>query len=370
MQRAALTGAGLIGLGTLTAGDVEDAFAAWLDAQSYNARLVSAARKDGHLNVITLPRDWANYGEIMDLFRTRWGIGITDAIPLGTSAQEISAIQNLKGQSRGPDTVDVSPAKAVQGAQEGLFAPYKVATWSTIPVDAKHPRGLWYADYFGVTSFIAVNQYVSTPPRQWSDLLKPIYKNQVCLGNDPRLAGEAFGAVMGASLANGGSLDNIAPGIDFFAKVKAAGNFNPTPGNTVAGKAKGSTPLVIRWDYLTLADRDSLAKQGIKATVTVPSTVFAEYYCQAISKYAPHPNAAKLWEEFLYSDEGQLLFLKGYAHPIRYSDLARRGKIPATLARKLPASRHYKNVRFPTTAQLDKAQAVLNAQWGPKMGVT
>lgn len=358
-----------MGLGALTVSDVENAFAEWVAAGKYNANLIAAARKEGHLNVITLPRDWADYGEIMDTFQGRWKIGISDAIPLGTSAQEISAIQNLKGQNRAPDVVDVSPAKAVQGVQEGLFAPYKVSTWRTIPSDARNPNGLWYADYFGVTSFISVNKFVKHPPKQWSDLLKPIYANQVCLGNDPRLAGEAFGAVMGASLANGGSLDNIAPGIDFFAKVKKAGNFNPTPGNTVAGKAKGSTPIVIRWDYLTLADRDSLAKTGVKATVHVPSTVFAEYYCQAISKYAPHPNASKLWEEFLYSDEGQLMFLKGYAHPIRYADLARRGKIPASLAGKLPSSTHYKNIRFPTVAQLDRAQAVLNAQWGPKMGI-
>jgi len=276
----------------------------------------------------------------------------------------------MKGQSRGPDVVDVSPAKALQGVQEGLFTPYKVATWNTIPTSAKHPGGLWYEDYYGVTSFLSVNQFVKTPPKDWPDLLKSQYKGQVSLGGDPRSAGEAFGAVFGAALANGGSLDNIAPGIAFFARLKAAGNWNPTLGNAVANDAKGATPIVIRWDYLTLADRDTLAKQGMKATVTVPKTVFGNYYCQAISKYAPHPNAARLWEEFLYSDEGQLLFLKGYAHPIRYSDLAKRGMIPAALAKKLPSSSHYKNIKFASAAQLDKAQTVLNAQWGPKMGVS
>ena len=370
LQRGAMAGAGVMGLSALTLSEVESAFARWLEAGHYSSKLVAAARKDGHLNVITLPRDWANYGQIMDLFKSRWSIGITDAIPLGTSAQEIQAIKNLKGQNRGPDVVDVSPAKALQGAQERLFTPYKVATWGTIPASAKHPRGLWYGDYYGVTSFLSVNQYVKTPPRDWSDLLKPEYKGQVSLGGDPRSAGEAFGAVFGAALANGGSLDNIAPGIDFFARVKAAGNWNPTLGNAVANDAKGATPIVIRWDYLTLADRDTLAKQGIKATVTVPRIVFGNYYCQAISRFAPHPNAAKLWEEFLYSDEGQLLFGKGYAHPIRYADLARRNKIPASLAAKLPSSSHYKNIKFASAAQLDKAQAVLNAQWGSKMGAS
>jgi putative spermidine/putrescine transport system substrate-binding protein len=108
----------------------------------------------------------------------------------------------------------------------------------------------------------------------------------------------------------------------------------------------------------------------MKATVTVPKVVFPNYYCQAISKYAPNTHAAKLWMEFLYSDEGQTLFLKGYAHPIRYADLAKRGKIPASIAKKLPSASHYKNLKFASAAQLDKAQTVLNNEWGSKMGVS
>ena len=51
--------------------------------------------------------------------------------------------------------------------------------------------------------------------------------------------------------------------------------------------------------------------------VVVPKTgVVAGVYVQAISAYAPHPNAAKLWMEYLYSDEGQIGWLKGYCHPI------------------------------------------------------
>lgn len=370
LQRGAIGGAGALGLAALGLGDVESAFAQFLDTGTFNPHLIAMAKKDGHLNVITLPRDWANYGQIMDHYRGTWKIGITDAIPLGSSAQEIQAIQSLKGQNRAPDVVDVSPAKALLGVQQGLFQPYKVATWGSIPSSAKHPKGLWYGDYYGVTSFLSVTKYVKNPPHDWSDLLKSEYKGQVSLGGDPRSAGEAFGAVFGAALANGGSLDNIGPGIEFFAKVKAAGNWNPTLGNAVANDAKGATPIVIRWDYLTLADRDSLLKSGIPAKVTVPKIVFGNYYCQAISKFAPHHNAAKLWQEFLYSDQGQLLFLKGYAHPIRYADLAKRGKIPASMAKRLPSASHYKNIHFASATQLDKAQTLLNAQWGPKMGVS
>jgi putative spermidine/putrescine transport system substrate-binding protein len=356
------------GLG-LTATDVSEAFASWVEAQPYASKLVTAAKKDGHLNVITLPRNWANYGQIMDTYRTRWGIGITDAIPLGSSADELNAIATEKGQGRAPDVVDVSPAKAIEGTQAGYFVPYKVATWSTIPINMKDAKGRWYGDYWGVTAFISLNSSVKTPPKQWSDLLKPDYKNQVSLGGDPTQAGEAFGAVFGAALANGGSLDNIQPGIDFFGRLKAAGNWNPTEGNSDANLSQGATPIIIRWDYLLLAMRDDLKTKGQTTTVSIPSTGrYGSFYCQAISKYAPHPNASKLWEEFLFSDEGQLLFLKGYTHPARYTNLVKRGKVPASLANKLPHASFYKNVHFATVDQINKAQAVLTAKWHSTMG--
>jgi putative spermidine/putrescine transport system substrate-binding protein len=217
-------------------------------------------------------------------------------------------------------------------------------------------------------SLISVDSIVKTPPKDWSDLLKPEYKGMVAIDGDPRQAGDAFGAVMGAALANGGSVNNIAPGIDFFARLKQAGNFNPTDAYT-ANIEKGATPIAIKWDYLNLAVRDEMAKNGQKATVNIPKHgVYGGPYFQAINKYAPHPNAARLWIEFLYSDQGQLLWLKGYTHPARYNDLAKRKKIPASLAKKLPPAAAYKKVKFASVAQINKANAVLNAQWASKVG--
>lgn len=364
MRRGLMGGLGLASLGPLAALFAEEASAA-----GKMSTLVAAAKKEGKINTIALPRDWANYGAVLDTFKARYGIAESDAIPLGSSAQEIQAIKSQKGTSRSPDVVDVSPSYAIAGKNSGLFHKYKVATWKTIPKNMKDPRGSWYGDYWGVMSFISLNSQVKNPPRDWQDLLKPEYKGQVALGGVPTASGEALGAVFGAALANGGSLDNIQPGIDFFVKLKNAGNWNPTLGNAVANVAKGVTPIVVRWDYLNLASRDELAKGGQTSTVTIPkSGRYGSFYCQAISRYAPHPNAAKLWMEFLYSDTGQLLFLKGYTHPARYADLAKRGKIPAALAKKLPAPSNYKGVRFASNAQVTKAQTLLTQQWTAKMG--
>jgi len=368
LRTGALSGLGLAGLGTLAGAlDVSTAFASTAGASGGMGALVAAAKKEGHLNVITIPlKGWADYDEIMATFQSRYGLKIADAIPDGSSAQEVAAINNLKGQNRAPDVVDVGPAWAAKGKAEGVYVPYKVATWDTIPASMKDPAGYWYGDYYGVPAFLSVNKVVKEAPRDWPDLLSPKLRGLVALGGDPRQAGEAFGAVFAAALANGGSLDNIQPGIDFFAKVKKAGNFNPTFALN-ANVAKGATPIAIRWDYLLLAARD-VFNGNPAVTVNIPkSGGYAGYYCQAISKYAPNPNAARLWQEFLYTDEGQLMFLKGYTHPARYNDLAKRDKIPAFLAAKLPPAAAYNNVKFATTDQINKAQAVLQAQWGPKV---
>lgn len=368
LERAAAGGIGLAGLGAMSSVlDMPDVLASESDKGGI-AALIAAAKHEGHLNVITLPSNWANYGEIMSKFQHKYGIGITDANPLGTSAQEIQAIRSLQGQSRGPDTVDVSPTYADIGKKGHLFVPYKVRTWKSIPSNMKDRSGAWAGDYWGAQSFLSVDNIVKVPPKDWSDLLHPRYKGMVAIDGDPRQAGDAFAAVMAASLANGGSLNNIAPGIDFFAKLKAVGNWNPTDAYP-ANIAKGATPIAIKWDYLNLAQRDDMKKTGQKVTVSIPKHgVYGGYYCQAVSRYAPHPHAAKLWLEYLYSDEGQLLFLKGYTHPARYADLAKRGKVPKSLAKRLPPASSYKTVKFATLAQITKASAVLNAQWASKVG--
>ena len=82
-----------------------------------------------------------------------------------------------------------------------------------------------------------------------------------------------------------------------------------------------------------------------------------------INARAPHPNAAKLWLEYLYSDEGQLILLSGYCHPARYDDLAKRDKIPAELLQKMPPVASYGNLFFPTIEQQNESAARISKKW-------
>ena len=291
--------------------------------------LVAAANDEGALNTIALPPDWANYGEIMSTFQSKYpDITLTNANPNGSSSDELTSVKTLSGQDRAPDVLDVGPPFALQGVQESLFTPYKVSTWDSIPDNLKDANGMWAGDYWGAIAFGTNTDVASNPPQAWADLTKPEYKGQVAMNGDPRTSGSAFAGVFAASLANGGSLDDIQPGIDFFGHLKDIGNYitvDATPGTV----AKGETPITIDWDYLQLAYNKEFSGQ-ITWQVTVPTDgVFGNNYCQAINATAPNPYAARLWEEFLYSDEGQLLWLKGYSHPVRFQDLSDRGVIPA-----------------------------------------
>ena len=373
LRRAGRGGAGLLAFGSV-AGFLEasagapQASAALLATPGKNglAGLIKQAQKEGHLNVVGEPADWANYGQMMTQYSQKYGIKVNSEGQDDSSAEEVQAIKSLKGQSRAPDSFDISPTFAILATNEGLLSPYKPTTWATIPGTMKDPAGHWAGPYWGAISFGTNTKIVKTVPKSWNDLKNRAYKGMIALDGDPRSAGDAFGAVFGAALANGGSLDNIEPGINFFAELKKIGNFIPA-GISAANIAKGATPIAVQWDYENLAFKHEF-KGNPTFEVSVPGDgVFGNYYCDGVSKYAANPNAARLWMEYLFSDEGQLVYIGGYAHPARYKDLVKKNKVPAHLAALLPPPQEYANVQFPTVKQTNAATKVLQEQWGSKV---
>ncbi|MFG2040285.1 ABC transporter substrate-binding protein [Dactylosporangium sp. NPDC048998] len=324
--------------------------------------LVAAAKAEGQLNVITLPRDWANYGEIIDTFSQKYGIKVNSDNPDGSSQDEINAVKSLKGQDRAPDVLDLGGAFAQSGAKDGLFAPYKVLTWADIPDNQKDSSGAWYHDYGGYISIGCDAKKIAVCPETFADLKKPEYKGKVALNGDPTKSGSAFAGVFAAALANGGGFTSIQPGIDYFAALKKSGNYIPVE-STPATIEKGETPISIDWDYLNAGYTKELSAKGIDWKVAVPSDgVYGNFYCQAINKTAPHPAAARLWEEFLFSDEGQNLWLKGSARPVRLPKMTASGKADATLVAALPKV-DTTSVQLPSPEQVDAAKKVLTDGW-------
>ena len=321
--------------------------------------LVAAAKKEGQLNVITLPADWANYGTIMKDFTAKYGIKINDANPDGSSQDEINAVNQLKGQSRAPDVLDMGTAFAVKADQEGILAPYRVASWSDIPASSKASDGTYYADYGGYVAIGYNSAKVAVPPTSFADLLKPAYKNEVAINGNPTQAGAAFAAVYAAALANGGSFANIAPGVAYFKKLHEVGNFVPVTASA-ATMESGQTPIIIWWDYL-LASEVGPGVPGLK--IVIPSDAhYAAYYDQAISKTAPDPAAARLWEEYLYSTTGQNLWLAGKARPIELPTLLSTNTVNETAYKALPPAPST-TLTFPSQAQQSAAETVVAQQW-------
>jgi len=336
--------------------------------------LIDACKTEGMVTIIATPANWANYGEIFKLFEDTSGVKINSLDENAGSADELAAIEANKGNTgpQAPDIVDVGYAYGKTGIDKGLYLPYKVSTWDKIPdtllgIPAKDPDGNWTGGYYGVLAMETNKAAVQNPPTNWSDLLKPEYKGQVALTGDPRTSNQAIQSVFAAALANGGSLDNAQPGLDFFNQLNAAGNFVPVIAK--AGTiAQGATPIVLAWDYLAFGDKDTFAGNP-DLEVSYPSPTIASMYVQAISAYAPHPNCAKVWMEVLHSDEGQLAWMKGYAHGVQQADLEARGLIPADLAAKLPASSAFASAVAPSPDQLSAAKKLITEGWMTTVGV-
>jgi putative spermidine/putrescine transport system substrate-binding protein len=328
--------------------------------------LVAAAKAEGTLNVITLPSNWCNYGNIITSFEKTYGIKVISENPEGSSQDEINAMVQLKGQAREPDVLDMGTPFAVKADQMHLLAPYTVQEWSDIATAQRASDDTWWADYGGYVSIGYNSAVVKTPPTSFKDLLKPMYSHMVGINNSPTVAGAAFAAVFAAALANGGSFNNILPGIQYFAKLNNAGNFVPviSGANTVQS---GATPIVIWWDYL---QKSEISPEVKTWKVVIPSDgVYASYYDQAIAANAPHPAAARLWEEYLYSTAGQNMWLQGYCRPIELNSMVKAGTVNQMAYKALPpVPAGFKG--YPTQAQVTKAEGVVAKLWATDVATT
>jgi len=322
-------------------------------------QLIKDAKAEGELNVIALPPDWANYGNIIKAFTAKYGIKINSAQPSGASQDEIDAATQLKGRNTAPDVFDLGQSVAL--ANLDMFAPYQVQSWADVPTGFKDPGGRWVNDYGGYMS-IGYDSAKLPAVTSLNDLLGSALQGKVALNGDPTTAGAAFSGVMMAAVANGGSADDIAPGVDFFKKLKEAGNFLPVD-PTPATIESGQTPLVIDWDYLNAAETKTLPTWKV---VVPDNAVIGGYYFQAINKDAPHPAAARLWEEFLYSTAGQNLWLQGGARPIEADAMVKAGTINQAAFAALPPVTGTPVV--PTDAQTTKAAAYLSQHWAEVTG--
>jgi putative spermidine/putrescine transport system substrate-binding protein len=345
------------GDGTATAANGVDAATATSAADFGGIdKLVAAAQQEGGLNVIALPEDWANYGAIITGFEEKYDIEVNSANPNASSAEEIQAAVNQKGQDTAPDVFDLGAAVALGNTDK--FAPYKVETWDSIPEANKHPEGLWVNNYTGIMS-VGYDSSNVPEPKSLDDLLGAEYKGAVALNGDPTQAGAAFAAVGTISELAGGSVADFGPGIEWMGKLKEAGNFltvDPTP----ATIASGETPVVFDWSFNNAAA--AAGNPDFKTTI-LPGAAYVSFYNEAINADAPHPAAARLWQEWIFSDEAQKLYMEGNSVPVRVDALKESGAVDEALLQGTTFGTTSEDWVSPIEAETEAANKVLGERW-------
>lgn len=328
-------------------------------------QLVAAAQAEGQVNLIALPPTWANYEGILASWDELYGIAAPVANPDASSADELTAIETLRGQPDMPEAYDVGPSFTQELIDKGYAEVYMPTTWGEIPDVLKDPDGHWVGAYYGILQMFVNTTLAAGAPTSFADLKDPVYAGQVAINGDPREAGAAFATVMAASIANGGSFDDIMPGIEYFAELKQLGvfqTFDVSENNVL----QGEIPITLDWSYNWPGREQALTDAGFEYTLSVPTDAkYAGFYAQGVVTEAAHPCAARLWIEHITGDEGALGYLEGGAIPARIAAMLEAGVVPEELAATLPPADELAAIEFPTQEQVDAAKQVLTENWGP-----
>ncbi|MGO2550187.1 extracellular solute-binding protein [Corynebacterium casei] len=339
----------------------------WRDATSAEDgggmdALIEAAQAEGAFNSMGLYEDWANYGGILAAFSEKYDIEINNDVSTGASQDLINAVKNRQGQDDSLDYLDTGMSFADSADNEGLLAQYEPEVAGEIPAEMKSENNTWYNHLGGNMAIGCDAAAIDNCPESFADLKNPEYAGKIALTGDPTSSESAFMAVYAAALANDGSLDDVQPGIDFFAELSEAGNLVAVTGNEGTMET-GETPILINWDYLMAPMAENLSGAGVDLQIIAPEEgTVSSYYAASLNADAPHPATARLFMEFLMSDEGQNLLLEGYVRPVRLQEMVEAGTVNQEALDRLPES-ILQEAPQPDLEQRATQQAVVVEQW-------
>ena len=279
------------------------------------ADLAANAQAEGDLQSVGMPDDWANWKDSWAGITATYGLTHGDVDM--TSAEEIAIFLAEKDDPT-KDVGDIGLSMTPEAIKQDAVGTYKASTWDLFPDWAKDPDGKWIMTYTGASAFIANTEFTGgSCPTSWAEVAEGDY--MVSVGNVISGAASQV-SVLSCAIANGGSLDNVQPGIDFFKELALAGRLD-TGDPTSARLASGEMVCNVgNYDYSVLAWRDNIVAENpaMQLEITIPSDgSVVNGYCQIVNKYAAHPNAAALAIEYLCSTEAAIDRAKGYARPTK-----------------------------------------------------
>ena len=325
--------------------------------------LIERAQAEGEVTVIGLPHDWLNYVAIIESFKTQYGINVTELSADASSDEVLTAINRaaMSREAIAPDVIDIGYSFGQQ-AQEGmLLQPYRIEQWDDISPSLRDKNGFWTSAYYGVVSYAVNKAVVAQTPLGWADLSKSVYAGQFAFTGDPHIANQTIQSIYAATFASGGSLDDAGPGLTTIAGLRDAGTLSSVMA-TPALFFQGDTPIIPVWSYIAHALRIQAGSNPL-VEVVIPKSTVAGAYVQAISAYAPHPYAARLWLEHLFSDEVQMLWANAYAIPTRAAALMQNASNTAIFAALGVTPALLADIQIPTLNQLTAAKAIITEQW-------
>jgi putative spermidine/putrescine transport system substrate-binding protein len=296
--------------------------------------LIAGAKKEGAIESLGMPEDWANWGESWDKFTTRYGLTHSD---IDMSSAEEIAMFKAEADSPTKDITDIGFGFVRVAIEEDVVQPYKPRNWDKIPTWAKDPEGRWIVYCSGTSSWIInTNLTKGRIPRTWKELREGDYVLSI---GTPVQGGSSQAMVISAAYAFGGDLNNVRPGIEFFKELARTGRITGASGRepVLRGEIEINASF---YDYSTLAWRDYGNSQGTANhfEVIIPQDgAITVGSCLIFNKYSPHPHATALMYEYAFSEEGQLDRARGFARPIM--DVS----IPPDLQAKMLSSSEYQN---------------------------
>ncbi|WP_214325598.1 ABC transporter substrate-binding protein [Nonomuraea sediminis] len=261
-----------------------------------------------------LAPDWANYGEVVKAFCAKYNATCAHKDTDMSSSEEIVKFDAEKDNPIGTAS-DIGLMWGPVAEAKGVVPDYRPPSASKLK-DWQRGKG-WVATFVGAPAFVVNTDKVQNPPKSWQDLLKPEYKGQIAIKN-PTSSGTGQAMIVAAAVANGGSVENLAPAFDYFKKLKDTGNISDVKMSEETLE-KGEAPIQINYDFNGIAQKAALKQKNVNVDVIIPSdgSIWSPSGLM-INKYnTSKGDFLKGFLDFVLSDQAQDLFAKFGARPIR-----------------------------------------------------
>ena len=313
----ALLGAGLLLLASVPAVAQSPAAGDWTTA--YGATRVKEQAAD--FQTYGMPDSWANYGASIAAFCA--ANAIDPCMRIDTDMSSLQEITQFDAEKNNPVAAfaDIGIMFGPVAEAQGVVPAYLPPNADVLPEGFKSATGGWIATFTGVPGYNVNTKVLADKgiaiPTTWADLLEPEYKGLIGLGVVGE-SGTATTSFIAMNYAAGGSMDDFAPGIEYGKALLP--NIDGVPEGKDPEMERGEVPIQIKYDFNLIAQANSLKEKGIDVQTVIPSdgSIYAPSALMLNGYNTAKMDLAKAFSEWVLTDEGQEIFAKFGARPIRY----------------------------------------------------